>query len=283
MLKKLKERIINLFSYDSFKKMKIASKPYLEEENMKLYLKDCFKLLREIPDNSIDMVFADPPYFLSNGGISCRAGKMVKVDKGDWDKSNGFEQDFAFNYNWIKECKRILKSNGTIWITGSRHNIFMIGAILQQLDFNLLNDIAWFKPNAPPNLSCKYFAHSHETLLWARREKKISHKFNYEIVKEWESKEDIFKNENKQMRSVWSIPLTPQREKQQGKHPTQKPIELLRRVILSSTDEGDIVLDPFNGSGTTGLVCKKYNRKYLGVDNKREYLEITKKRLIKYK
>lgn len=255
------------------------TKPYFQNPQTTLHQGDCINLLKQFEDNSIDMIFADPPYFLSNGGISCRAGKMVSVNKADWDKSKGYEQDFAFSYSWIKECKRVLKPNGTIWISGTRHNIFMIGAILQQLDYFLLNDITWFKPNAPPNLSCRYFAHSHEVLLWARKDKKKPHTFNYEVVKQWEHKDDIFKNEDKQMRSVWSIPLTPMREKQFGKHPTQKPLELLRRIILSSTKEGDVVLDPFNGSGTTGVVCKKFNRKYIGIDLEKQYLELTKRRL----
>ena len=240
-------------------------KPYFSENQVKLYLNDSLELLKTFKDNSFDMVFADPPYFLSNGGISCKNGKMVKVDKGVWDKSNGFEQDFAFNYSWIKECKRILKPTGTIWISGTKHNIFMIGSILQLQRFHILNDITWFKPNAPPNLSCRFFTHSHETLFWAR--------------KLWEQSEDIFKNEEKQMRSVWSIPLTPQREKQFGKHPTQKPLELLKRIILTSTDEGDLVLDPFNGSGTTGVVCKANGRQYVGIDLEKEYLDLSKVRM----
>lgn len=252
---------------------------YYQDKQITLYQGDCLEILTEIPDNSIDMIFADPPYFLSNGGISCKAGKIVCVDKAEWDKSQGFEKDFIFTYSWIEECWRILRPHGTIWISGTRHNIFMVGTILQQLNFNLLNDITWFKPNAPPNLSCKYFAHSHETLLWARKYKNKTHRFNYDIVKQWESKDDIFKNSGKQMRSVWSIPLTPQKEKKHGNHPTQKPLELLRRIILSSTCIGDVVLDPFNGSGTTGIICKEYNRKYIGIDLEKKYLNLTLKRL----
>jgi site-specific DNA-methyltransferase (adenine-specific) len=259
--------------------MFLMIKPYFSENQIKLFLGNSLSILKQFEDNSFDMIFADPPYFLSNGGISCKNGKIVKVNKADWDKSNGFENDFAFNYSWLKQCQRILKPTGTIWITGTKHNIFMIGTILQQLEFNILNDIIWFKPNAPPNLSCKFFTHSHETLLWARKNKNISHKFNYSVSKLWESSEDIFKNEEKQMRSVWSIPLTPPREKQFGKHPTQKPLELLKRIILTSTNENDLVLDPFNGSGTTGVICKKFNRKYIGIDLEKEYLELSKIRL----
>lgn len=257
----------------------IQKKPFYKDNKTTLYQGNCLKLLKEIPSNSIDMIFADPPYFLSNGGISCRGGKVVLVNKADWDKSQGFEKDFRFTYEWIAECWRILRPHGTIWISGTRHNIFMVGTILQQIGFNLLNDITWFKPNAPPNLSCKYFAHSHETLLWARKYKNKTHRFNYDVVKQWEREEDIFKNVGKQMRSVWSIPLTPQREKTYGKHPTQKPLELLKRVILSSTCIDDIILDPFNGSGTTGVVARENGRKYIGIDLEKEYLSLTLRRL----
>lgn len=207
-----------------------------------------------MPENSVDMVFADPPYFLSNGGISCRAGKMVSVNKADWDKSNGVDKDFEFTHNWIKACRRVLKDNGTIWISGTMHNIYQVGYALQKQKFKLLNEISWFKPNAPPNLSCRYFAHAHETVLWARKQEKIPHVFNYDLMREWDDK---IAPKGKQMRSIWHIPLTPMSEKVHGKHPTQKPIELLRRIIASSTKENAVVLDPFVGSGTTGVVSSE--------------------------
>ncbi|MBN2101290.1 MAG: site-specific DNA-methyltransferase [Candidatus Aenigmarchaeota archaeon] len=228
-----------------------------------------------IAGNSIDMIFADPPYFLSNGGITCKAGKMVRVDKAEWDKSNGFKDNFDFTLKWLSGCREVLKDGGTIWISGTPHNIYYIGFALQTLGFKILNEISWFKPNAPPNLSCRYFAHSHETVLWARKNGR--HKFNYQKMKDWNS--DKINPKGKQMKSVWSIPLTPLREKVHGKHPTQKPIELLKRIIESSTDEGDLVLDPFNGSGTTGVVAKMLRRKYIGIDTEKEYLELTRKRL----
>jgi len=232
-----------------------------------------------LPDNSIDMIFADPPYLLSNDGITCHSGKMVSVNKGIWDKSNGFYKDILFHESWLSECRRILKPEGTIWISGTMHNIYQIGFLLQKLNFHILNDIIWFKPNAAPNLACTTFAHSHETLLWARKDKKARHIFNYEKMKTGNFPEDKMKIPDKQMRSVWSIPTPTADEKEFGKHPTQKPIALLKRIILSSTKDNDIILDPFNGGGTTGIGCKLIgNRNYIGIDICSEYLELTKKR-----
>jgi len=249
---------------------------YYNSNDLELYKGDCIDILKDIPDNSIDLIFADPPYFLSNGGISCKAGKMVSVNKADWDKSKGIDKDFEFTFDWLSECKRVLKDTGSIWISGTMHNIYQVGFALQKLDYKILNEISWFKPNAPPNLSCRYFAHSHETLIWARKDQESRHKFNYDLMKEWDDK---ISESGKQMRSVWNIPLTPQQEKKSGKHPTQKPIELLKRIILSTTEKGDLVLDPFNGSGTTGLVSKLYNRRYIGIDLEKTYLDLTLKRI----
>jgi site-specific DNA-methyltransferase (adenine-specific) len=249
--------------------------PYFKNKDFTLYHQDCIQALKELPENSIDLIFADPPYFLSNGGISCSAGKMVSVNKAEWDKSNGLEKDFEFTINWLRECKRVLKDNGSIWISGTMHNIYQVGFALQRLDYKILNEISWFKPNAPPNLSCRYFAHSHETLIWARKYKESYHTFNYAEMKKWP---DRFGPEGKQMRSIWSIPLTPLNEKTFGKHPTQKPLELLRRVILSSSNQGDTVLDPFNGSGTTGIIAKELGRKYIGIDLEKDFLDLTIRR-----
>jgi site-specific DNA-methyltransferase (adenine-specific) len=251
---------------------------FYKTEDFQLIQGNCLDVLKNLEEESIDMIFADPPYFLSNGGISCKAGKMVSVNKGDWDKSNGFDKDYRFTLAWLAESKRVLKDNGTIWISGTLHNIYKIGFALEKLEYDILNEISWFKPNAPPNLSCRYFAHSHETLLWARKHKKSKHKFNYEEMKNWDVKKDKINNIGKQMRSVWSIPLTPQNEKLNKGHPTQKPVELLRRIISSSSDEGDLILDPFNGSGTTGIVSKMLNRKYIGIDKDEDFLEMTKNR-----
>ena len=246
--------------------------PYFKNADFTLYQNDCVQTIQELPEKSVDLIFADPPYFLSNGGISCSAGKMVSVNKADWDKSNGLEKDFEFTVNWLSACKRVLKDNGSIWISGTMHNIYQVGFALQSLNYKILNEISWFKPNAPPNLSCRYFTHSHETLIWARKTKESYHTFNYEEMKEWP---DQFGQQGKQMRSVWSIPLTPMTEKTYGKHPTQKPLELLRRIILSSSNKGDLVLDPFNGSGTTGIIAKDLGRKYIGIDLERNFLDLT--------
>ncbi len=252
--------------------------PYFQEKDIALYLGDSLKIMKTFTDNSFDLIFADPPYFLSNGGITCKSGKVASVFKADWDKSHGINNDFVFNLKWLKETKRLLKETGTIWISGTMHNIYQIGYALQKLDFKLLNEIIWFKPNAPPNLSKKYFTHSHETLIWARKSKKIPHKFNYLLTKAFEDKLNY---KNKQTRSVWVIPSTPATEKTCGKHPTQKPFELLKRIVLSSSEKGDKILDPFVGSGTTAVVSKKYSRKFVGIDNQEKYLKIAVRRLRK--
>jgi len=249
---------------------------YYRDDTITLYNGDCLDILKKIPKESITTIFADPPYNLSNGGITCKAGKMVSVNKAEWDKSKGIEEDFKFTYEWIKLCREVLKPNGTIWISGTMHNIYQVGFALQSLGFQVINEVIWFKPNAPPNLACRAFAHSHETIIWARKTKGSKHVFNYSKMKEWDDK---FAPKGKQMRSLWSITLTAPNEKMYGKHPTQKPIELLRRVIVSSSNEGDTVLDPFNGSGTTGVVAKELGRKYIGIDTSEEYLGITLKRL----
>ncbi|MFX0004686.1 MAG: DNA-methyltransferase, partial [Candidatus Hermodarchaeota archaeon] len=170
--------------------------------------------------------------------------------------------------------KKVLKENGTIWISGTLHNIYKVGYLLEKNEFDIINSIVWYKPNAPPNLSCKYFTHSHEIVLWARNSKKSQHSFNYEKMKMWNNPKDKLKNKDKQMRSVWSIPLIPKEEKEFGKHPTQKPLELLNRIISASSNEEDSVLDPFVGSGTTGIVCSILNRKFIGIDSNKEYLEL---------
>lgn len=235
--------------------------------------------MNKLDEKSVDLIFADPPYFLSNGGITCKAGKMVSVNKGDWDKSMGLEGDYKFTLKWLKACRRILNDNGAIWISGTLHNIYKIGFALEKLDYNILNEITWYKPNAPPNLSCRYFTHSHETLIWARKNKKSKHKFNYKKMKCWDVKSDLINHTGKQMRSIWSIPVTPKKEKICSGHKTQKPLELLKRIICATSDEDDLILDPFNGSGTTGIVAQMFNRRYVGIDNNKDFLKMTVKRL----
>lgn len=161
----------------------IKDKPYFIKDNFVLYLNDCLKILEQLPENSIDMIFADPPYKLSNGGFTVHAGKMVSVNKGGWDKSKGFNGDYNFHYTWLKACQKVLKPGGTIWVSGTYHSIYQCGHAIQSLNYHILNDIAWFKSNASPNLSCRFFTASHETLIWARKQKNSKHKFNYELMK----------------------------------------------------------------------------------------------------
>ena len=257
-----------------------SSNPIFKNNLSELFLGDTLEIMKTLKPESYDLIFSDPPYNLSNDGFTCQNGKMVSVNKGEWDKSKGFENDLAFHELWISECKKLLKPNGTLWVSGTYHSIFLCGYLLQKNDWHILNDIAWFKPNASPNLSCRMFTASHETLIWAKKSKKAKQTYNYKYLKEQDWGSDFIKKPNKQMRSVWVINTTPQREKEFGKHPTQKPEGLLERVILSSTNEGDMVLDPFCGSGTTGVVATKNNRVFTGIDNNINYLnDISAKRL----
>jgi site-specific DNA-methyltransferase (adenine-specific) len=254
-------------------------KPTFKTDDFALYNDDCLEVMSRLPDNYVDMIFADPPYMLSNDGFSCQNGRMVSVNKGKWDKSQGFDEDLKFHETWIAECRRILKPEGSIWISGTYHSIYQCGFLLQKLDFHMLNDIAWFKPNAAPNLSCRFFTASHETLLWARKDKKAKHTFNYSAMKDGLFPEDPMKKPETQMRSVWSIPTTPQTEKEFGKHPTQKPLALLKRIVLASTNPNDIIFDPFNGGGTTGIAATLVGqRKYIGCELNKEYVDLTIKK-----
>ena len=253
----------------------IKKKSYFSQDDFVLYHSDCLKVLEQLPENSIDMIFADPPYNLSNGGFTVHAGKRVSVNKGKWDKSNGLKKDFDFHLNWIKACRRVLKPSGTIWISGTYHSIYQCGFALQNAGYKILNDIAWYKPNASPNLSCRYFTASHETLLWARKDKKAKHVFNYNEMRNGNWPEDSLKRPNKQMRSVWVINTPKPDEKKFGKHPTQKPLDLLNRIVLASTNKGDIILDPFTGSSTTGLAACDHGRKFIGIDMEKEFLDLS--------
>jgi len=253
-------------------------KPYYEKPGFKLYHADCLDILAKLPENSIDMIFADPPYFLSSGSFTCQNGKMVSVKKGDWDLSNGTQKNFEFHLEWIKTSRRVLKPHGTIWISGTYHSIYQCGFALELAGFHFLNDIVWFKPNASPNLSCRFFTASHETLLWARKDKKAKHVFNYELMKNGNWPEDFLKKPNLQMRSVWAISTPKSIEKKFGKHPTQKPEELLKRIVLASTNKGDLILDPFTGSSTTGIAAYLLGRKFIGIDTEKRYLDLSIKR-----
>ena len=249
----------------------MSNSVYYKTSDFELHLGDSFQILQELPSKSIDMIFADPPYFLSGDGITCSGGKMVSVNKGEWDKKKTIDEKHKFNREWIRLCYRVLKDNGTIWISGTMHNIYSIGMALEEEGFKIINNITWKKLNPPPNISCRCFVHSTETILWAQKDiKNVKHKFNYTVMKEL--------NGGKQMKDVWESSLTKPSEKKYGKHPTQKPMAILERIILASTDEGDLILDPFNGSGTTGIVANKLKRKYIGIDTEKEYLDLTIKR-----
>jgi site-specific DNA-methyltransferase (adenine-specific) len=255
-----------------------------------LYHGNCLELLDVIaakyPEGRFDAIFADPPYFLSNGGITCHAGKMVKVDKGDWDKSQGAKENHNFNLEWLKRCQKVLKPNGTIWITGTHHVIFSIGYAMQELGYKILNDIAWEKPNPPPNLSCRYFTHSTETILWAAKNEKSKHVFNYQEMRKvsgkqmktvWREKE--FPVGEEEMPLIWTLSAPGKGEKTFGKHPTQKPIALVERCLLASTNEGDLVLDPFLGGGTTAIAAIKLKRGCVGIELDEAHTTLTKRRL----
>jgi site-specific DNA-methyltransferase (adenine-specific) len=287
---------------------------------IRLYHADCLTLLDAIaakyPQGRFDAIFADPPYFLSNGGITCHAGRMVKVDKGDWDKSRGPELNHEFNLEWLKRCRNVLKPNGTIWVSGTHHVIFSIGYAMQQLGFKILNDIAWEKPNPPPNLSCRYFTHSTETILWAARDEKSKHVFNYQDMRKVTGKQmkTVWKGLDlggagyqpalsgnlpdkespapgklpaatgklpvppEELGSIWTMPAPGNAEKEHGKHPTQKPVALIERCLLASTNEGDLVLDPFLGGGTTAIAAIKLKRGCVGIELDFTHLTLAAKR-----
>ena len=237
-----------------------------------LYGAECLSFLDRADQASrYDMIFADPPYFLSNGGITCRGGMMVSVDKGSWDRSAGAGVNHEFNMAWLSRCRRALKEDGTLWVSGTHHVIHSVGYAMQQLGMKILNDITWVKANPPPNLSCRYFTHATETIIWAAKGERSKHCFNYDRMKEV--------NGGKQMRSVWSFASPGKSERVHGKHPTQKPVLLLDRIIESSTRAGDLILDPFMGSGTTGVSAVRLGRRFVGIEQEGEYLDIAGRRL----
>ena len=246
-------------------------KPYFKSEDNNFYLLcgDTFALLPQF-DFKFDMVFADPPYFLSNDGLSVQNGKVVSVNKGDWDKSFGFEYINNFNRKWLSLVREKMKEDATVWISGTMHNIFSVGQILVELGFKILNVITWEKTNPPPNFSCRYFTYSTEQIIWARKNEKVPHYYNYELMKEL--------NTNRQMKDVWKLPAIQTWEKSCGKHPTQKPLSVLTRLILASTKPNAWILDPFTGSSTTGISANLLNRRFVGIDKEPVYLEISKNR-----
>lgn len=234
-----------------------------------LFHGDCMKLL-PLLDTKVDMIFADPPYFLSGGGISYQSGRVVCVDKGEWDKPTTPEEMDAFNLRWLSACRDHMKDNATIWISGTHHNIFSVQQQLLKLGFKILNVITWAKTNPPPNISCRYFTYSTEFIIWARKSPKVAHYYNYDLMKQL--------NGDKQMTDVWQLPAIGRWEKSCGKHPTQKPLGVLARLIQASTQPGAWILDPFSGSGTTGIAANLLGRRYLGLEIEEEYLAMSKAR-----
>ena len=245
-----------------------ASGAYLYKGDSLLLME---QIARKYPDGAFDLIFADPPYFLSNGGITCKAGKMVSVDKGAWDRLTTIDQMHEFNRSWLSLCQRDLTPNGTIFVSGTSHVIHSIGFAMQQLEFKILNDITWIKPNPPPNLSCRYFTHATETIIWAAKSSKAKHRFNYDSMRNV--------NLGKQMKSAWTLPAPNGEEKGFGKHPTQKPVPLLERIIMAASKEGDMVLDPFAGSSTTGVAAIILGRRFVGCELEDEFLSLSVKRL----
>jgi site-specific DNA-methyltransferase (adenine-specific) len=252
-----------------------AIKPSYDNGLIKMYKENCISFMKELvdlyPNGVFDCIFADPPYFLSNGGTTCKSGKRSSVNKGSWDKSSGAQQNHEFNLSWLELCQKLLKPNGTIWVSGTQHVIHSVGFGMQQLEMKILNDIVWEKPNPPPNLACRYFTHSTETIIWAAKNKKSKHTFNYSLMKK--------ENNNKQMKSVWHFTAPSKAEKSFGKHPTQKPIKLLERIISCSTHSDDLVFDPFMGSGTTAVAAVNLNRRFVGCELDQSYIDLSIKRV----
>ena len=249
---------------------------------------DCVAALEQLPPHSVDLVFADPPYMLSNGGTTCQSGRRASVNKGAWDASGGVAADHGFQRRWLEAARRVLKPSGTIWVSGTQHVIFSIGFAMQELGFHLLNTVTWYKPNASPNLACRFFTHSTEILLWASPSKArpLAHRFNYRAKKN--------ANGGKQMRDlwqiceqptpggeqvVWSVPTPGPREKVHGRHPTQKPLALLERIVAASATPGDLVVDPFAGSATTGVAALQAGCRFLGMERDPAYLDLAMRRL----
>jgi len=244
------------------------------DKRSRLLLGDRAALMQRLPDASVDCIWTDPPYFLSNDGSTCVAGKRASVNKGGWDRSAGVEADHAFNLEWLAQCQRVLAPAGTIWVSGTLHVYLSVGMALQQLGFRILNDIVWEKPNPPPNLGCRCFTHATEIVLWATKAPRGSRErytFNYEAMKAQAG--------GRQMKNVWRLPAAPRGEKRHGSHPTQKPLALIERCLLASTGPGDHVLDPFCGAGSTGVAALRLDRAFTGMELEPGFADTARARL----
>lgn len=236
-----------------------------------VYLADCVELLRQMPEACVDLVFADPPYRLSGGGVTVKSGRLAPVYKGAWDRPRGFAEDHEFNVRWLREARRVLKPDGAIWVSGTHHVIFSLGYALQSLGFKVINNVAWHKPDAAPNALHTAFTHVHETLIWAKKSPAARHTFNYDLVNS--------PDPSGQLSTVWRLRTVPREEKLHGYHPTQKPLRLVRRALLATTNEGDLVFDPFAGSGTTAVAAKELNRTFVGAELEEEFAALAARRL----
>ena len=239
------------------------------DKNFSLYKGDSLQILSQI-SNQFDMIFADPPYFLSNGGKKIQGRRMVSVNKGEWDKKKSSDDIDKFNQEWINQCKPLLKDNGTIWVCGTYHNIFSVEKCLRNAGFRIINIITWQKSDPTPTWGNLHFNFSSEYIIWAKKTPVANHYFNYELMKQL--------NGGKLMPDVWKLPTVGLWEKTCGKHPTQKPLRLLYRIILASTKVGDIILDPFAGSSTTGIAANLLGRKFIGIEQDEDFLLLGKKR-----
>jgi site-specific DNA-methyltransferase (adenine-specific) len=239
------------------------------EDHFQLLQGNCLDLLPHLRRN-FDMVFADPPYFLSNDGQTFAGGKIVSVNKGDWDCSPGLQSMNDFNRQWLGLVREKMKDGATIWICGTHHNIFSIGQVLAELDFKILNMVTWQKKNPPPNFACRTFTHSTEFIIWARKSVKVPHYFDYALMKQL--------NGDKQMKDVWPLASVARWEQTAGKHPTQKPLSLLSRIIVATTQPQAWILDPFAGSSSTGIAAQLFKRNFVGIEQDAHYLELGKRR-----
>lgn len=243
-----------------------------KDSRFTLHISDAVELLRSLPAESVDLIWADPPYFLSGGGTTNRGGKRTSVDKGKWDAPKTAMEQFAWNMTWMAESRRVLKPTGTIMVCGTLHSVHATGFTMQNLGLRLLNDIAWVKPAPPPNLGCKTLTHSHESILWGSLGPRAKHFFNYKELKAIEGV---------QMKDVWTFGRPGKDEQAHGKHPTQKPVALVHRCLVAALPSGGTVVDPFMGSGTTGVAATLAGRdwRFVGGDSDKAWIEVTRKRI----